>query len=208
VSSPSTRPYRGVQPADRQAQRRARLLAAGLAILGSDSDPEIVTVRAACRQAGVTPRYFYENFADKDEFVGAVFDWVVGDLAATTQAAVAAVGLPERTHAAMSNIVRVILGDPRIGRLLFSAELADPVLAVKRAESSALFATLYGQHLGEALQLSENDRIKATAHFVVGGVGQTLSAWLSGEISLAPQQLVAQLASLLNETAEPAPCRK
>ena len=116
------------------------------------------------------------------------------------EAAVAPVPLPERTTAAMSNIVRVILGNSRVGRLLFSAELADPVLVRKRAESSALFAMLYGQHLGNALRLGENDRIKASAHFVVGGVGQTLSAWLPGEISLTPEQLVGQLAALLNET--------
>lgn len=123
------------------------------------------------------------------------------------EAAVAPVPLPERTTAAISNIVRVSLGDPRVGRLLFSAELADPVLVRKRAESSALFAMLYGQHLGNALRLGENDRIKASAHFVVGGVGQTLSAWLSGEISLTPEQLVGQLAALLNETADPAAYR-
>lgn len=207
VSSPSTRPYRGVPPADRQAQRRARLLAAGLAILGSGSDPEVLTVRGVCRQAGVTARYFYESFADKDEFVGAVFDWVVADLAATTQAAVAAASPAEQTRAGMANIVRIILGDPRVGRLLFSAELADPMLVRKRAESSALFAMLCGQHLSNALRLNENDRIKATAHFVVGGVGQTLSAWLSGEIYFTAEELVGQLASLLDETAHAGPFR-
>jgi AcrR family transcriptional regulator len=207
VSSPSTRPYRGLAAADRQAQRRASLLTAGLAILGCNSAIEVVTVRGVCRRAGLTARYFYESFADKDEFVGAVFDWVVADLAATTQAAVAAVPLAQRTTAAMANIVRVIMGDPRVGRLLFSVELADPVLVRKRAESSALFAMLYGQHLGNALRLDEDDRIKATAHFVVGGVGQTLSAWLSNEIALTPEQLVGQLAALLNETADPAAFR-
>jgi len=207
VSSPSARPYRGVQPVQRQAERRARLLAAGLAILGSASDPEVATVRGVCRQAGVTARYFYESFADKDQFVGAVFDWVIADLAATTQAAVASSPPGEQTRAGIANIVRIILGDPRVGRLLFSAELADPVLVRKRAESSALLATLYGRHLGDALRLNENDRIKSTAHFVVGGVGQALSAWLSGGISLTPEQLVDQLASLLNETADPAAYR-
>jgi hypothetical protein len=32
-------------------------------------------------------------------------------------------------------------------------------------------------------------------------------AWLSGEISVTPQQLVDQLTSLLNETADPAAYR-
>jgi len=208
MSSPGTRQYRGVGPAERQASRRARLLDAGLAILGSGADSAVLTVRGVCRRAGVTARYFYESFTDKDEFVAAVFDWVVGDLAATTQAAVASAPAAEQTRAGMANIVRIIVGDPRVGRLLFSAELADPVLVRKRAESSAMLAMLYGQHLGNALRLNENDRIRATAHFVVGGVGQTLSAWLGGEIFLTPEQLVDQLASLLDETADPAPYRQ
>ncbi len=82
------RPYRGVEAAERLAGRRRRLLEAGLDLLGSDSDTSELTVRTICRQAGLGLRYFYESFTDKDEFVAAVFDWVIGDIAATTQAAV------------------------------------------------------------------------------------------------------------------------
>ena len=91
ASAPTTsaRPYRGVDAADRLASRRAGLLDAGLELLGGEESAEL-TVRAICRQAGVTARYFYESFADKDEFVAAVFDWVIAELATTTQAVVAA----------------------------------------------------------------------------------------------------------------------
>src|ERR1700759_230258 len=92
ADSLSARPYRGVQAGERLAERRSRLLAAGLDLLGSDrQDISELTVRGVCRRAGLASRYFYESFSDKDEFIGAVFDWVVGELAATTQAAVAAV---------------------------------------------------------------------------------------------------------------------
>jgi hypothetical protein len=82
-------------------------------------------------------------------------------------------------------------------------QLANLVIARKRAESSAMFAMLSGQHVGDALQAPANDRIKAAAHFVVGGVGQTISAWLAGDVNLDPDQLIDQLASLLDELAEP-----
>jgi len=156
-----------------------------------------------CRSASLAARYFYESFADKDEFVARVFDWVVAELAATTQAAVAAVPADEQTRAGMANIVRTITEDPRVGRLLFSTQLADPVIVRKRVESSALFAMLSGQHVGHALRVPANERIKAAAHFVVGGVGQTISAWLAGDVQLEPDQLVDQLAALLDELAEP-----
>jgi AcrR family transcriptional regulator len=202
--SESARPYRGVEAAERLATRHNRLLAAGLDLLGAErQNISAVTVRGVCRSAGLAARYFYESFADKDEFVARVFDWVVAQLAATTQAAVAAVPGDEQTRAGMANIVRTITEDPRVGRLLFSTQLADPVVVRKRAESSALFAMLSGQHLGQALQVPANERIKAAAHFVVGGVGQTISAWLAGAVQLEPDQLVDQLAALLDELAEP-----
>src|ERR1700677_3251204 len=166
----NARPYGGVGAADRLATRRARLLAAGLALLGGDEAAQW-TVRGVCRQAGVAARYFYESFADKDELVGAVFDWVIAELATTTQAAVAAAPPEGQTRAGMADIVRAICGDPRVGRLLFSAGLANAVLVRKRVESSALFAMLSGRHVENALRVPENERIKAAAHFVVGGVG-------------------------------------
>jgi AcrR family transcriptional regulator len=198
----NARPYRGVDAADRSASRRARLLEAGLDLLGAEESVEL-TVRPICRQAGVAARYFYESFTDKDEFVAAVFDWVIAELATTTQAAVAAAPPEEQACACMANIVRTIGADPRVGRLLFSAQPANAVLVRKRVESSALFAMLSGRHVENALRVPENDRIKATAHFVVGGVGQTIGAWLAGDVRLDPEQLVNQLASLLDELANP-----
>lgn len=206
ASAPTTsaRPYRGVEAADRLATRRSKLLGAGLDLLGADrQDAAELTVRGICRGAGLAARYFYESFADKDEFVAAVFDWVIADLAATTQAVVAAAPPEEQTRAGMANVVRTIDGDPRVGRLLFSAQLANAVLVRKRVESNALFAMLSGRHVENALRVPENDRIKAAAHFVVGGVAQTISAWLAGEVRLDPDQLIDQLASLLDELADP-----
>ena len=103
-----------------------------------------MTVRGVCRQSGVSARYFYESFSDRDDFVGAVYDWVIADLAATTQAAVTAAPPREQARAGMANIVRSIAGDARVGRLLFSAELADSVVVRKRDESTTLLAMLSG----------------------------------------------------------------
>ena len=99
------------------AERRRRLLDAGLDLLGAATATAAeLTVRAICRQAGLAARYFYESFTDKDEFVAAVFDSVIADIAATTQAAVAAAPPAEQARAGMANIVRTIAADTRIGR--------------------------------------------------------------------------------------------
>ncbi|MCV7177764.1 TetR/AcrR family transcriptional regulator [Mycolicibacterium sphagni] len=197
------RPYGGVDAADRLARRRARLLEAGLELLGSYVDPAELTVRGICREAGVATRYFYESFTDKDEFVAAVFEWVVAGLAATTQAAVATAPAEAQNRAAMANIVRTIELDPRVGRLMFSSQLSNATVVRKRQESGALFAMLSGQHVEATLHRPANDRIKAFAHFVVGGVGQTISAWLAGAIRLTPDELVDQLTAILDDLGEP-----
>ncbi|MGV0624723.1 TetR/AcrR family transcriptional regulator [Mycolicibacter minnesotensis] len=197
------RPYRGVQAADRLTERRERLLSAGLDLLGSRELIEL-TVRGICRGAGVASRYFYESFTDKDEFVAEVFDWVVGDLAASTQAAIAEVPTAEQTRAGIAHLVAVIAGDSRVGRMLFSTQLANALLVRKRAESSALFAMLSGRHLQNVLRVPGNEHIKAVAHYVVGGVAQTISAWLAGDINLEPDQLVDQLTALTSRLDDPA----
>lgn len=200
---PQARPYAGVDPADRLARRRSRLLDAGLDLLGGDADPAELTVRGICQAAGVATRYFYESFADKDEFVAAVFDWVVAQLAATTEAAVAAAPPAEQTRAGMANIVRIIQADPRIGRLMFSSRLSNATVLRKRVESTALFAMLSGRHAETALQFRATERIKAGAQFVVGGVTQTISAWLAGEVSLRADELVDQLTAIIDRVANP-----
>jgi AcrR family transcriptional regulator len=58
---------------DRQALRQDELIAAGVQLLGDEGGP-LLTVRAVCRKAGLTERYFYESFTDRDEFVRAVYD--------------------------------------------------------------------------------------------------------------------------------------
>ncbi len=130
----------------RRAPRRASAPVAGrrsgTARRPADRDPAELTVRAICAQAGLGVRYFYESFTDKDDFVGAVFDSVIADIAATTQAAVASAPPDEQARAGMANVVRAISADPRVGRLLFSVELSNTVIVRKRAESTALFAAL------------------------------------------------------------------
>lgn len=197
------RPYAGIEASDRLATRRDRLLRAGLQLLGSTADPPELTVRAICTEAGLATRYFYESFTDKEEFIAAVFDWVVATLAGSTQAAVAAAPATEQTRAGMSTIVLSIESDPRIGRLMFNSRLSNATVMRKRVESSALFAMLSGQHAETVLQRRASERIKAGAQFVVGGVAQTISAWLAGEVHLDADELVDQLTALIDGLSRP-----
>ena len=115
-------------------------------------------------------------------------------LAATTQAAVAARPADEQARAAMANIVRSIAGDPRVGRLLFSTELADPVVVRKRDESAALLAMLLGQHVGEALRLPEDDGSRPRRTSSSAAWGRRSARGSPAQVRLTPGRTVDQLA--------------
>ena len=195
------RTYRGIAAPQRLAERRRRFLEAGLDLLGATYDE--LTVRAICRSSGIATRHFYEAFTDKDEFVAAVFDSVIAAIATTTQAAVAAVPPAEQNRAGITNLVRTIGEDARIGRLLFDPQLSNAVLVRKRAELGGFFAVLAGQHAQTVLAQDESDQIKAVAHFIVGGVNQTIHGWLTGAIALSGDELIELLTALLDTFPDP-----
>jgi AcrR family transcriptional regulator len=197
------RPYGGVQASDRLAARRRQLIEAGLDLLGGQTGPDDLTVRAICAQANLTVRYFYENFADKDEFVGAVYDSVAARLAVTTQASVAAAPAAEQNRAGITNLVRFVADDARVGRLLFSDRLSNAVLLRKRAQQEDLLISLSGQHLQAALNVGGSNRLQATTHFVFGGIRQAMSAWQSGEVQLSADELVDLLVAILDDLNDP-----
>ena len=196
------RPYAGVDAVDRLARRRERLLEAGLELLGGNVNPAEVTVRGICQQAGLATRYFYESYPDKDQFIGAVFDWVIARLAGTTQAAVAAAAADRQTRAGITNIVGIIEADPRIGRLIFGTQVSNTAVLRKRQETESLFVMLAGRHVEGLTRRPADERTKAFAYFVVGGVTQTVSAWLAGDVALSTGELVEHLTAIVDAFGE------
>ncbi|WP_396892477.1 TetR/AcrR family transcriptional regulator [[Mycobacterium] wendilense] len=197
------RPYRGVDASERLAQRRQRFLDAGLELLGGQVNPDDLTVRAICAQSGLTVRYFYENFTDKDAFVEAVFDSVTAQLATTTQAAVATAAPGQQNRAGITNMIRTIAEDTRVGRLLFSKQLSNATLLRLRLKHQGMFIALAGQHIQDALHVGGSNRLAGTTHFVLGGMQQAISAWLAGEVKLTADQLVDLLVDVLADLNDP-----
>ena len=195
------RPYRGIDASERLAHRRSRFIEAGLDLLSDP--PGEPTVRAICAEAGVAVRYFYESFSDKDDFAAEVFDAVIADLTATTQAAAATAPIRDGNWAGMANIVNTIASDARVGRLLFNAQLTNPVIAGKRTAATELLTAAYFTDLGAVMPIKVTERTKALSYFAVGGVGQTINAWLNGTLHLSPEELIDQLANVLDEFVEP-----
>ena len=101
-------------------------IAAGVELLGGEAGPAL-TVRAVCRAAGLTERYFYESFTDRDEFVRAVYDDVCTRAMSTLTTA-------DTPRDAVERFVALMVDDPTRGRVLLLAPGVEPVLTRSGAE--------------------------------------------------------------------------
>ena len=117
---PAGRPYGGLTPAERLAQRRQSFLDAGLAIFGT-TGYRTATVRALCRAAGLTDRYFYESFAGIEDLLLAVYQRAFEQLeTAVTGALGSAPMTPEGILQALRaglDATYTMAADPRVARV-------------------------------------------------------------------------------------------
>lgn len=60
--------YAGKAASTRQAERRKKLVAAGVMLIGRDGYAA-TSIDAICSEAGLTKRYFYESFASSEELL-------------------------------------------------------------------------------------------------------------------------------------------
>ncbi|WP_236793186.1 TetR/AcrR family transcriptional regulator [Amycolatopsis sp. GM8] len=184
-----TRTWAGTTLDDRRAARRARLLAAGLDLLGTGGSGA-VSVRAVCRRAKLTERYFYESFTDREQLVVAVYEDVAEQL---RQALIDAV--PDtraepaaRAEAAVTAAVELMVDDPRKGSVLLLAPVTDPALSARGVALLPAFAALVREQLPARLAADEREM---TALGLVGSLSNLFTAYLAGTLKVSRARLIA-----------------
>jgi AcrR family transcriptional regulator len=186
------RPYGGVSADDRRAERRQRLLGAGLELFGTQGIAA-TTIADVCAQAELTKRYFYESFATIDDLAGAVFGDVTGRLVEQVAPAVAAGdGIDPRP--ALTVYLGAVLGDPRLARFLGvesrTPALADRQAAFGRRAVAVWFASAPGadQDPGERLR----------AHAFAGAIDEVTLAWTNGDLDLSVEEVIGELVGIFH----------
>jgi AcrR family transcriptional regulator len=185
-SGQHSRRWSGVPLEDRQVLRRDQLIAAGVQSLGGESGPA-VTVRAVCREAGLTERYFYESFADRDEFVRAVYD----DVCTRAMSALMSAATPRE---AVEQFVALMVDDPVRGRVLLLAPAVEPVLVRSGAEWMPSFIELLQ---GKLTQISDPVRQKMVATSLIGGLTALFTAYLDRRLAASREQFIDYCVEML-----------
>ena len=195
--------YAGVGASDRRAARCERLLEAALELLGNDGW-QATTVRAICAKARLTPRYFYESFADRDELLMALFDGIVEEAAPTVLAAVLSAEDDARAkaRAAIGAFVGLVTDDPRKARVLFVEAMGSESLARRRFETLRMFARLVADQGRAFYAVDGGSLADTTALMLVGGLAETILSWLDGTLLITREQLVEDCTDLFVVTGE------
>jgi AcrR family transcriptional regulator len=194
-----TRAYRGVPAEERREQRRALLIETTLDCLHDDGLAAI-SVRAVCARARLTPRYFYESFADLDQILVATVDAVSDEVAASALAALDAApdDLGLRVRAAIDAGYGVVFADRRKATVLLVAASGHGALRERRHQLITQFADLIIDRLAVLATFTgaERRRARATALFLMGGATEVIEAVLAGRLRISRSALVDQLTSM------------
>lgn len=187
------RDYGGISAADRLAGRRAKLLAAARRIWGESGISE-VTIRGVCSAAGLIPRYFYEQFTDRDALLFAVADEVRDQLLDALVAA--GLGEPgsirDKLRSALTAFLDLIAADPDIHRIATCDVSGVPGLAAHRTRVLDMIAELVIQHAPEVLGADTPNLVvlRRNTLFMIGGANRVIEAWLDD-----PTETTAALAA-------------
>jgi AcrR family transcriptional regulator len=196
------RPYRGVSAIDRRDRRRQRLIDAGLELFGTRGIAAVGIVDV-CAEAGLTKRYFYENFASIDNLAEAVFEHVTGNLVAAVAPAIAA-GAGRDPRPALTVYARTILSDPRVVRLLAVESQAGP-LRKYRDEFPTRAVELWFAFAADDDASPPPTELRLKAYGFIGAALQIGIAWLDGQLPLTMDEVIDQLVDLFYRISGIAP---
>lgn len=187
----STRPYKGVPADQRIAERRAKLVQAGLELFGTRGIAA-TRVNDVCAEAGLTKRYFYESFSSLDELAVAAVDEAIAALAVVVVPAVAQHGW-KNPRPVFEAFAGGLLADPRTVRLLVT-ETQQPALAAKRQQLIELAVDLWLEADQDIDRSPENlGAQRLLAHAMAGAAGEVSLAWASGRLELTLEELIDHL---------------
>ncbi|MFC4374431.1 TetR/AcrR family transcriptional regulator [Nocardia halotolerans] len=189
------RAYGGVSAEQRRAQRREALLDAALDIVAEDGQAKL-TVAGLCARAGLNERYYYESFQHRDGVLEALLDRIAEELTAAIVTALTGAPPDSRAqaHAAIEAGIAVLVDDPRKARAALIAGMATPELRARTARTVRAFARLVAAQ-GTGFYGGEVPRqlVDFRAIYLVGGLVQTLTAWLAGDLELTRDELIDQV---------------
>jgi AcrR family transcriptional regulator len=165
------RRYRGVSNETRKAERRLKLIEAGIKVFGS-TGYHSATVKGLCQEAGLTERYFYESFSNAEALFTACYLHITDTLRERLQKVLLnmeADNLELATRTGLTVFFTQFKDSPQAARILLVE-----VLTVNRHLEELSLKTLYS--FVEMLETLAKPLIEQRKDGAVKGLDSTLLA--------------------------------
>lgn len=205
-SKRSSRIYGGKTTEQRRSERRAALLDAAYSIAGA-SGYHAATVRAICKKAGLSERYFYESFESREQILSEMYDTVISGARAAVLRAASAVSIEEMAAAAADRgtlhpiivactraFVYYLTDDPHRANIVVIDSVSVPT---NRDGMSIGASTSFSELISEMAGALIGATHPATELFGIGMVGyvsRLLNNWHSDGGTSDPETLVTSIA--------------
>ena len=171
ILKPTGRRYRGVSNETRKAERRLKLIEAGIKVFGS-TGYHSATVKGLCQEAGLTERYFYESFSNAEALFTACYLHITDTLRERLQKVLLnmeADNLELATRTGLTVFFTQFKDSPQAARILLVE-----VLTVNRHLEELSLKTLYS--FVEMLETLAKPLIEQRKDGAVKGLDSTLLA--------------------------------
>ena len=186
------RTYGGLSAQQRSKDRRSRLLEAARAVI-AENGVAALTVDMVCQRATLSKRYFYAEFAGKDEVLAACADDLFARLWSGIQGVLTTTPRAERVNGALRAVVEALASDPADARLYMESP-GFPLLRDRQQRAVREFSEQMAAHAMPFTGRPKRsvDRSLAT-RALVAATTDLIIAWLQGDVDTDEDTLVATL---------------
>lgn len=193
------RRYGGKSAEQRRAERRAQLVEAALEIW-QEQGWAAVTMRGVCAHAGLTDRYFYESFTDRDALLGTVWDLMRDEtlsMLLDTLVPVADRSALEQLRVALAAVVRHIAEEPARAQIIFGDHAGSAILEQRRRDTVQMATDLMIGMAGQFLRDDVDEQeLRLNVLLGIGGFVEVMLAWRNGLIAGTADEIVEHMADV------------
>lgn len=206
VTGTTTRRYGGRTAEERRAERRQRLLDAGLELYGTEGY-QAASVERLCETAGLSTRQFYEEYSNRNELLLELYDRIQDEASAVVQESVrealaADVDFRETLRRATQVYAAAVATDPRRALVAYVTMVGiSPELEAHREARRDTWTELLcvlAEQCADRGQIPRRD-FRLTMRGYVGAVNELVHFWAAAGDSRPPiDEVVETLVHLLH----------
>ena len=189
------RTYGGLSSEQRSQERRERLLDAARELI-AETGLAPLTVDQVCQRAKLSKRYFYTEFATKDDLLDACAEDLYARLKAAMEHVLITTPLADRAHGVLRTVVHTLVASAADSRLYQESPGFPRLRELQQREIGAFTERIAAEAMPfTGVPRPSVDRQLATRAMVTAAT-EVVIAWLDGDIDTDEDTVVATLTAI------------